>query len=485
MSLLQAEDISVRDGATQLLAAVSFHLQPGKPLVVLGETGSGKSLLAQAVMGTLPPELHASGQVTLDHRTLNVNRPQDFCRCWGREMAVLPQEPWLSLDPLMRAGKQIAETHRLVRGLSPGAAQSRSIQDLMDLGLQDAAKHYPHQLSGGMAQRVAIAAARAGGARIVIADEPTKGLDAARRDDVADLLLGEMGDDGGLLVITHDLTLAQRMGGDLLVLKNGHVVETGNTAAVFTAPQASYTRDLLAADPATWSPPQRTLRDGTPVVQTEALAVQRGQQTLFNDLSLTIPAGGIYGVSGPSGCGKSSLGDALLGLIPPMLGRIVRRKGLAPTAFQKLYQDPVAAFPRRQSLGRSLQDVVHIAGSTPQRVDALLARLSLEPVLLKRRPEAVSGGELQRLALLRLLLVQPAFIFADEPTSRLDPITQASVIALLSEIAEQEGVAIMLVSHDPFLIRNTADNVLSLGAQTQSCTLADVPDAFAATCNAS
>ena len=468
MSLLVAEDVAVHDGAARLLAPLSVRLEPGEPLVVLGETGSGKSLLAQAVMGTLPPELRVEGRVAIDGRTLDAATPRAFAGLWGRRIAVLPQEPWLSLDPLMRAERQVGETLRLVRGLPAGRARERARHELASLGLDGAGARYPHELSGGMAQRVAIAAARAGGARIVIADEPTKGLDAARRDDVADLLLAETGRDGGLLVITHDLALARRLGGRLLVLRAGETVETGATTEALAAPRAAYTRMLVAADPGTWPPRRSSARDAEPVVRVEGLAAVRGDRTVLRDVSLALRPGGGVGVTGPSGCGKSSLGDAVLGLLPAAAGRVRRRPDLAPHAFQKLYQDPVAAFARRRALGDSIGDVARLAGAAPGRVDALLDRLGLEPALLRRPPGAVSGGELQRLALLRVLLVNPALMFADEPTSRLDPITQAGVMALLGETAERDGAAILLVGHDVDLVGSVADETLSLGADDAS-----------------
>lgn len=462
MSLLKAEDIAVSEGRAAILHPISLHLDPGEPLVVLGETGSGKSLLAQAIMGTLPPDLSAKGHVVIGDHLLEANRPRDFRPLWGREIAVLPQEPWLSLDPLMRAGPQVAEAHRLVRGSSAVEAAERAASDLDRLGLSDAAQLYPHELSGGMAQRVAIAAARAGGARIVIADEPTKGLDAARRNEVAALLLAELASGGGLMVITHDLALARQIGGRLLILRNGKVVEAGATAAVMESPKATYSQDLIAADPENWTSRKGTVAGAT-VLTATGLSVERGGHRLFSNLSFDLSEGRILGVTGSSGCGKSTLGDALLGLVQPASGRLERAAGLPSTAFQKLYQDPVAAFPRHRTLGRTLADVARRHGQPTDRIDTLMQRLGLSKALLTRSPGAVSGGELQRLALLRLLLVRPRLIFADEPTSRLDPVTQRQVIDLLIESAERDGCAVMLVSHDPALVRKTADHSLSLG----------------------
>lgn len=471
MSLLQAEDIAVFDGQTRLVAPVSLRLDPGAPLIILGETGSGKSLLAQAIMGILPAPLRAEGQVRIAGLSLRTRDAAGFRRLWGRQIAVLPQEPWLSLDPLMRAAPQVAEAHQLVGGLPPAAARLQAAADLAALGLTDAQAHYPHHLSGGMAQRVAIAAARAGGAPVVIADEPTKGLDAARRDDVAALLLAAMAQSGGLMVITHDLALARKIGGQLIVLRAGKVVETGRTADVFAAPQAAYTRALIAADPEFWPkaarrvPPQAS--SGEMLLQAQDCSLSRGTKNLMQGVNLMLRSGQILGITGPSGCGKSSLGDALLGLLAPDHGRIIRAPDLARTAFQKLYQDPVAAFARKRLLGQTLGDVARLHHAPAGQIEDLLARLRLDPALLTRRPDAVSGGELQRLALLRAMLARPRALFADEPTSRLDPITQRDVMALICDLARSDGLALALVSHDAALINAVADDVLALPAAVQ------------------
>lgn len=460
--LLSANDISVHAGVDQLVAPVSLALAAGRPFTILGETGSGKSLLAQAIIGTLPSGLRAEGQVTLEGHALDLARPGGHRALWGRVIGVLPQEPWLSLDPLMRARAQVAEGHALVRGLGWAEAGAAADRDLAGLGLQDAGDRRPDQLSGGMAQRVAFAAARTGGARIVVADEPTKGLDVARRDEVIALLLHEVQAGGALLTITHELALARRMGGELAVMLKGRVVERGPAEQVLSNPRHDYTRRLIAADPANW--PKRPPRPvaGDPVLRAEGLAVSRGGRRLFAGLDLDLHSGQITGIWGPSGCGKSTLGDLLLGLARPEEGRVTRRAGLAPQRFQKLYQDPPSAFPRTRPLGRALDDLVRLHRLDRTRIPALMARLRLNPILLTRRPTEVSGGELQRLALLRLLLLDPVFLFADEPTSRLDLITQAEVTALLVEIARETGMALLIVSHDPDLLACTADRVISL-----------------------
>ncbi|SDG24691.1 ATP-binding cassette domain-containing protein [Rhodobacter capsulatus] len=457
MTLLQAKDITVRTGAERLLDPVSLTLPAGRAVTVLGESGSGKSLLAQAILGTLPRGLVADGELRVGETKLDPARPQGSRALWGRQIAVLPQEPWLALDPLMTGHYQLAEVFDLVAAdPRPGR---RAKADLAELGLEGAGGKYPWQLSGGMAQRLAFAAARAGGARITVADEPTKGLDSDRRDDVLALLRRGL-EGGGLLTITHDLTLAAGLGGEILVMQGGTVVERGPAERVLTAPEHPYTRALIAADPAHWPRPD-PMPETAPLLRAEGFTVARDGRSLFAPLDFTLSPGQILAVAGPSGCGKSSLGNALLGLLPHQ-GRLWRDPALPKLAFQKLWQDPPAAFPARITLAEGLDDLLARHRIDRGRVAPLLDRLKLSPDLLARRPGAVSGGELQRIALLRALLLDPAVLFADEPTSRLDPVTQALTIRLMVEIGRESGMAMVIVSHDHALLEAISDRVIRL-----------------------
>jgi len=455
------EGLCVDGPGGRLLGPLSFAVAPGARLTIMGETGAGKSLAALAVLGALPPALRATGRIALGGARVDALPPARRAALWGRAVAMLPQEPWRALDPLMAAGAQVRETHALVaRRPDPAAATAR---DFAALALTGAEPLRPDALSGGMAQRVAFAAARAGGARVLLADEPTKGLDAARAARLADLLIAEADAGAAVVTITHDIALARRLGGRLIILRDGALVEDGAAAAVLAAPVSAYGRALVAADPAAWAR-RAPAAHGAEALRTEGLAVARGGRRLIEGLDLTLRRGERVALTGPSGVGKTTLLKALAGLLRPAAGRVLRGPGVAPTGVQMIHQDPPAAFPPQLALGRALRDVCALHGVAWPRVEGWLRRLRVAPALLARRPAAVSGGELQRIALARALTVAPAALLADEPTSRLDPITQAEVMTLLAEIAEETAMAVLLVTHDAALAARWADRAVTVGA---------------------
>ncbi|WP_348754910.1 ATP-binding cassette domain-containing protein [uncultured Aquincola sp.] len=445
--LLAVDDLSVQVGTTRLLRPLSFELYPGQVLTLLGESGAGKSLLAQAVMGNLPPALQARGQVSLAGRHSRAADGAARRPLWGRALALVPQEPSLALDPLRRIAPQLAEVHALLRGAGP-AAGATARAELGQVGLAAAADQYPWQISGGMAQRAAAVMALAGGAQVLLADEPTKGLDRLWRDRTIEQLQAVQRAGGCVVVITHDLRVARALGGRLMVLREGEVVEQGDTAGVLAAPAHAFTRALLAADPAGWAPAPGPTPHGEPVLQASGLAKRFGARLLFEGIDLGLRRGDRLAVQGPSGSGKSTLGQVLIGLLPADRGRLQRGPGLSAQAFQKLYQDPTASFAPQVSLAQSLRDVLRLHRRSPADLQALLQALAVPMALLDRRPHEVSGGELQRIALARVLLVRPALLFADEPTSRLDPVSQQQAMQVLLQAVAESDAALVLVTHD-------------------------------------
>lgn len=458
---LEVEALTVNAGSTRLLGPISLSVPTGGTLTIMGETGAGKSLLAQAILGALPRGLSAQGRIVLNGRRIDSLSAQDRSALWGRQLVVLPQEPWRALDPLMRSAKQVTETHRFVAARSSRNARKAAIADFAALDLTGAERRLPGALSGGMAQRVAFAAARAGGASLLIADEPTKGLDADRSLAVIDLLASVPTAGGALITITHEIEVARRLGGTVLILKEGSVVEKGPAISVLEHPASSYGQALVAADPANWdSPPVVTA--GEQVLCADNLTVARGGQNLLSGFDLTLYSAERIAITGPSGSGKTSLLDVIAGLLPPAAGRIIRSTSVGPTDIQKIYQDPPAAFPPKITLGRSLRDVTGRHNVNWSVMQKLLERLKVASDLLERRPDAVSGGELQRIALARALSIKPAVLLADEPTSRLDPITQAETMSLIAETAAETQTAVVLVTHDSVIAKRWAGRQISL-----------------------
>ncbi|MDZ5621769.1 ATP-binding cassette domain-containing protein [Nocardioides sp. HM23] len=464
-SMLTIDQITVRHRGALLVDAGDVTIRPGRPTTIIGESGSGKSLLAHAVMGTIPTELDVRGSLRVGGRHFDAADLDSRRALWGRELALLPQEPAQALDPTMRVRGQVAEG---VPGFRSRDRRAGEVADaaLGRLGLARAGRAFPHQLSGGMAQRVAFAATTVGGARILIVDEPTKGLDPVALDQLATLLTEHCAAGGALLTITHDLRLARQLGGDVLVMRDATIVERGAAVDVLGRPAHDYTRRLLAAEPGRWhypwmrsAPPARTTE---PLVTATGLTKGYGAHPLFTDLSLTVHAGERWAVNGPSGVGKTTLGNLLLRLGRPDRGHVEHGPALEPGRVQKLYQDPASSFPPRVPLRAAVDDVLLRHRVRPDRLRSLLDRVGLPEELLDRRPSQVSGGELQRLAIVRAMLPGPKLLLADEATSRLDLVTQAATTdCLMAELAERD-CALLLVTHDRDLAGAVADHLLDL-----------------------
>ena len=458
-STLRIEDLTIRTEDRVLVSGFSASVGRGEPLTLLGESGSGKSLVAQAIMGTLPPGLVASGRILLDGTDLLSLDGAARRTLWGRSIGLLPQEPWTALDPTMRAKGQLAEVHRYVHRRRD--ADSLAAAGLGEVALDDAGGHYPFQMSGGMCQRLALAIAHAADTPLLLADEPSKGLDGVLCAAVVARLQREIAAGRLLLTITHDVALARVLGGTACVMLDGQAVEAGPTVRLLNAPAHSYTRALIDADPSAW-PPRTPREPGPSVIEAMGLAKAFGRRRLFTDLDVKVRAGEIVAVVGPSGSGKTTLGNILVGTERPDRGWVRRAPGAAPTRFQKLYQDPPAAFVPHQTIGRALDHLARVHSLNPERVEELLSRLKLSPGLRKQRPGELSGGELQRFALARVLLLDPVFLFADEATSRLDPVNQMEVAGLLREASEQDGLAILFVTHDTVMAERIADRSITL-----------------------
>jgi peptide/nickel transport system ATP-binding protein len=445
----------------------------GGVLTLIGETGSGKSLIAHALFGLLPKSFRVSGAIRIGTGpAVEASDTRQLERFWRRELMLVPQEPSLSLDPTMRIRRQMT-----LAGIA--AADVSAALSTVDLAVGVGAA-YPFELSGGMAQRTLVATAIGVGAAIVVADEPTKGLDSDRIKQTTALLVQLAREGRTMIVITHERAVAEALGGIIAIVHNGSIVEYGDAARVLSAPLSAPAQAWLAADPATWPKSPCTCDHETVALSAHGLAFAwPGGPLLFEDLDIHLRRGEILAVAGPSGCGKSTLGNILLGLVRPSRGSVgwagqdighpqtIRR---LRQRYQKLHQDPIRTFipglPLRNQFEalRSVKPDLQLAVSLPP----LLEQLKLRTVLLDRAAHEISGGEAQRLALARVLLLEPHVIVADEPTSRLDPVVQQQTMTVLRRVVDELKIGLLLISHDATLTRAVAARALRLGGSLQT-----------------
>lgn len=445
----------------QLVSPFDLTLEAGRIACLIGESGAGKSLVCAAIAGTLSPELEAAGRIWIGGRAVSSLSALDRSRLWSRSLFLLPQEPWSALAPRRPAIAQVADMPRL-HGRPAGL--THMLMERMGLSPKEDGDKRPAALSGGMAQRVAMAITLGAPAGLVLVDEPTKGLDAFRLSQVeAELRI--LAEDGrALLVVTHDMDLARRIADEVVIMRDGVVVERGHPSDVLVSPRQAFTQALLDAQPERW--PVSGAIGGDSVLRADGLALRpaRNAPVIASGLSLSIASGGITGLAGPSGSGKTTLGDTLLGLVEPASGRIQRSAQLRR---QKLFQHPGAAFAPWRTIGATMSDGLQDQPAGVRLVERcrpLMRRLGVAEDLLGRLPKDVSGGELQRLSLIRALLARAGFIFADEPTSQLDVITQQQIAGLLREVAA-DGTAILLSSHNRPMLTKLAGSVIELGPE--------------------
>ena len=502
--ILAIEDLVVRfdtpDGTVEAVRGVSMAVRAGECLGVVGESGSGKSQAMLAALGLLTGNGRAEGRAMFRGQDLLALRPRALNRIRGAEAAMVFQDPLTALTPFMRIGEQIAEPLRRHLGLSGAQARARAREWLERVRIPEAGRRldqYPHELSGGMRQRVMIAAAMAPSPALLIADEPTTALDVTVQAEILDLM-DELRRDAGaaLVLITHDMGVIARLADRVCVMRAGKVVEEAPVADLFARPQADYTRALLAAVPRL----DAEGRGGRPmaapaapdapvVVKAEGVKVwfpiSRGplrrpaQLRAVDGVDLTLRRGETLAVVGESGSGKSTLARAVLGLIPPtagavtLLGRdLTKAQGRALQAARKdlqiVFQDPLASLDPRMTIGESVAEPLraHRPGlnraERDQAVRAMLAETGLDPSLINRYPHELSGGQNQRVGIARAMILGPALVICDEAVSALDVSVRAQILDLLIELQTRLGMAMLFISHDLAVVREISHRVMVL-----------------------
>jgi peptide/nickel transport system ATP-binding protein len=495
--LLSLEGVSVAfrssrcDSPVAAVRDVSLHVDRGEVLSLIGESGSGKSTVLRAVAGLLPAAAQVTGRMWLEGRRGDLLAPSaDRRGIAGREIAMVFQNPGASLNPVLSVGGHIAEVVAAHSRAARGAIDERVLELLDKVGLPDPARlarAFPHQISGGQKQRVAIAAALAGRPRLLLADEPTTALDATVQAQILDLLLRLVDETRiALIFVTHDLAVASAIGDRVAVMREGQVVESGPARRVVTQPRQPFTAALVRASlPFTRSGSRRAAaaapRAGAELVM-EGVGrtfFRRGGGAVvaLDNVDLSVTPGEIVGLIGESGSGKSTLGRIAVGLDFPdagtvrLNGQIVDgRRRLPPEqrrAIQLVFQDPLASLNPRRHIAAGVRIPLRIhcglrGGAADERVRELFAEVGLDPALVKRRPDSLSGGELQRTAIARALATRPRLLICDEAVASLDMSVRAQVLDLIGRLREREGLSVLFISHDLGVVQRIAERTIVL-----------------------
>ncbi|GER23018.1 ABC transporter ATP-binding protein [Zafaria cholistanensis] len=467
-----------------LLAGVDLTVAPGEFVALVGASGSGKTLTAMSALGLLPPNLRIdSGTIRLGGTDLRAAGEAELNRVRGGRIGMLFQQPKRMFNPRQTIISHLLEPLRLHAGLRGREARARAVDLLAEAGLSDPghwARAYPHQLSGGMAQRAMLAVALAGQPELLLADEPTSALDKVLERQILELIDRQRRQRGlGILYITHDFATVSAFADRVVVMEAGQVKESGPAAAVLDAPQSECTRQLLASSALVPGPKPAPAASARTVLALEGVtkrfaAAKRGLRPALEQVSLTVLEGEILGVLGQSGSGKSTLARLAVGLESPDSGRITRPTGArqgpggsAGTAVQLVFQEPHDAFDPRMRLCASLEaPLAQRGGLTTEerqnRIHRVLQEVELEPGLLDRYPGQCSGGQLQRLTIARALLLEPTVLICDEATSALDAVTQRKVLDLLLRLQRDHRMSLVMISHDMNVIRYASQRVAVL-----------------------
>ena len=531
MKLLEVKNLSTgfasESGFFQAVNDISFSLEKGKTTGIVGESGSGKSVTALSIMRLLPKPSGKiiSGSIVFKGQDLLTLQTKDMERIRGNRIGMIFQEPMTALNPVLSIGKQMVEAYRLHTGLNEHEALRSAINMLDRVGLSSPdlrMLEYPHQLSGGMRQRVMIAMAIACKPDLLIADEPTTALDVTVQAQILDLIQ-ELQEEMGMsvLVITHDLGVVAETCDDVVVMQNGLICETANVFDLFDKPNHDYTRSLLASIPRLDSQPKSTLPVLTSIAKkerttetnlddsnygrilhssdtdnfsqikpNEILKVEKlamyfpfrkgvlGRAKNYNravdGVSFSIPQGQTLGIVGESGCGKSTIARCILRLYSPTSGKIFfngkditklkpKQLKMIRNELQMIFQDPMDSLNPRHTAGEIIEEPLAINNFEKfyrkKRVLELLDTVGLPKGSLKKYTFEFSGGQKQRIGIARALALRPKLVVCDEAVSALDVSTQAHILNLLLDLQNEFGLTYLFISHNLAVVKHMSDKV--------------------------
>lgn len=497
-TLLSVDNLSVSFGSAEnkntVVNNISFSIKPGETFVLLGESGSGKSISALSTMRLLPPAANVdSGSIELNGEDLLALPESRMRDIRGGRIGMIFQEPQSSLNPVLTAGQQIGETLIRHKGLNGNNLEQRIIELLNDVGIPEPERRmndYPHQFSGGMKQRIMIAIALAAEPELLIADEPTTALDVTIQAQVLDLLKTLQREKGmAILFITHDLAVTAQIADRIAVMRHGKIVEMKNKDDLINNPEHEYTKQLFAAVPG-WN--KRAKNDLEKEKEETVLKVQDlkvyypikkgvfkrtiGHVKAVDGVSIDIKAGQTVAMVGESGSGKTTMGKGVLQLIKPTDG-VVEFEGqnltelsakamrAKRTDIQIVFQDPFSSMNPRMLVkdiieeGMVVQNILPNKQEREARIDELLTQVGLEAEYKYRYPHEFSGGQRQRICIARALAVEPKLIICDEPTSALDVSVQAQILELLKSLQKEYGLAYLFITHNISVVEYLAHYV--------------------------
>jgi len=503
MALLSVEKLRVcfhtREGSTLAVDDVSFSVEPGQVLGIVGESGSGKSVACYSLLGLVPcpPGRIESGRALFEGRDLLTMTEKQLRAVRGHRISLIFQDPMTSLNPYMRIGDQLMEPLYRHQKVSGRAARERAIEMLAEVGINQARERidsYPHEFSGGMRQRVMIAMALIAKPDLLIADEPTTALDVTVQAQILQLIKRlQRSYNLTVIFISHDLGVVAQMADQILVMKSGQVVEQGTPERIFHQCAHPYTRQLIAAIPASAKPvPSAADDSGKAFLQVRqlytAFRLQGGgifkRQVDYLEavkrVDLNIRKGEILGLVGESGSGKSTLGRSIMRLVDSQSGEVLlegrdlRRLSnpalvKARRDFQMIFQDPYASLNPRMTVFDALAEPLLVHGlanrkNLQEKVNQLMDDVGLDRRAIRKYPHEFSGGQRQRIAIARALALEPKLVIADEPVSALDVTIQAQILKLLLDLTQRHNLTMLFISHDLAVVRYICDRVAVMKA---------------------
>ena len=505
--ILDVRDLSVSfetpDGLVEAVKKLSFDVARGECLGLVGESGSGKSQTVLAAMGLTASNGVLAGSIKFDGQELAGMSRKQLNEIRGAKIGMIFQDPLTSLTPHMTVGAQMAEVLARHKNLKGRDAEQRIVEWLERVRIPEARRRlhqFPHELSGGMRQRVMIASAMLCEPEVLLADEPTTALDVTVQAQVLDLMDELKRETGaGLVLITHDMGVIARMADRVVVMRQGEAVERGNASELFAAPQHPYTRMLLEAmprldrtdrgdrptigpPPSVETPPLLEVKDlhvTFPVQVPGGFFGKRIPLRAVDGVSFSLRPGETMGVVGESGCGKSTLARGVLRLLDPSAGSVAwlgrdiakaSRKDVQPLRreLQVVFQDPLASLDPRTTIGQSIAEPLTVfrpdvdAKGREAAAREMMERMGLDPMLVNRYPHELSGGQNQRVGIARAMILRPKLVVCDEAVSALDVSVQAQILDLLIDLQKEFGLAMMFISHDLSVIREICHRVMVL-----------------------